>query len=93
MFRPRYTGVIGGGCTASDHGTGDIPVFIDGIGHILDGKQGYSCSVIGDLISIIARMDGSQLSVVQTGESRYGTPDSPLLEKAFFISLPDDGEA
>ena len=59
----------------------------------LDGKQGYSCSVIGDLISIIARMDGSQLSVVQTGESRYGTPDSPLLEKAFFISLPDDGEA
>lgn len=59
----------------------------------LDGKQGYSCSVIGDLINIIARMDGSQLSVVQTGESRYGTPDSPLLEKAFFISLPDDGEA
>ena len=33
MFRPRYTGVIGGGCTASDHGNGNIPVTISLVNH------------------------------------------------------------
>lgn len=55
----------------------------------LDGKCGYSCSVIGELVGMIQSMDGSQLSVTQTGESRFGTPDSPLVETTFFITLPE----
>ena len=57
---------------------------------VIDGKNGYTCSAIGELADVLENMNTTgQLNVKQTGENRYGTPDSPLIHKHYFISLPD----
>lgn len=57
---------------------------------VIDGKNGYTCSAIGELADVLENMNTTgQLEVKQTGENRYGTPDSPLIHKHYFISLPD----